>query len=79
VTYDSATPPATLLLTIEGMHCGSCALLIDDALGDVPGVLASTTSSKTRATTITHDHRASGSEIIAVIESLGYRATPTSR
>ncbi|AWK76809.1 heavy metal transporter (plasmid) [Rhodococcus oxybenzonivorans] len=23
---------------VEGMHCGSCALLIDDALDDLPGV-----------------------------------------
>ena len=67
---------STLELTVDGMHCGSCALLIDDALGDVPGVLASTTSSKDRRSTITVDDNASHSEILAAIEALGYRAEP---
>jgi copper chaperone len=69
--------PNTLALTIHGMHCGSCALLIDDALADLPGVLTSTTSAKTHASTITHDHRANPQQIITTIESLGYRATPS--
>ena len=65
-------------LAVDGMHCGSCALLIDDALADLPGVLASTTSAKNRATSLTHDHRANLEQIITTIESLGYHATPMS-
>jgi copper chaperone CopZ len=68
---------STLELVVEGMHCGSCALLIDDALADLPGILSSATSSKNRAATITHDHRTDLREIITTIESLGYRATPS--
>ena len=68
--------PRTLELVISGMHCGSCALLIDDALADLPGVLASTTSIKTRRSTITHDQRTTRAEVLAAIEELGYRAEP---
>lgn len=67
--------PSTLELAVDGMHCGSCALLIDDALTDLPGILTSTTSSKNRASTITHDHRTNPQQIITTIEALGYRAT----
>ena len=31
---------------IEGMHCASCALLIDDTLQDLPGVRSTRTSMK---------------------------------
>jgi copper chaperone CopZ len=68
------TTSNTVELTVRGMHCGSCALLIDDALTDVPGVITSTTSSKAQRSTITHDQRATHVEIIAAIEALGYRA-----
>jgi Cu+-exporting ATPase len=67
---------STLVLTIEGMHCGSCALLIDDALADVPGVLSANTSSKHRRATIVHDNRATRAHLIAAIADLGYDATP---
>lgn len=68
------THPGTLELTVEGMHCSSCALLIDDALADLPGVLTATTSSKTQSSTITHDHRCDPETIIAAIDDLGYHA-----
>jgi Cu+-exporting ATPase len=70
------TTSNTLELTVRGMHCGSCALLIDEALTDVPGVITSTTSSKAQRSTITHDQSATHAEIIAAIEALGYRAEP---
>jgi copper chaperone CopZ len=70
------TASTTLQLTVRGMHCGSCALLIDDTLADIPGVITSTTSSKNQRSTITHDHRANPADIVAAIEDLGYHATP---
>lgn len=66
----------TLQLDVRGMHCGSCALLVDDALADLPGVLASRTSARTERSTVTHDERVAPVEIIASIEQLGYRAEP---
>lgn len=68
---------STLELAVGGMHCGSCALLIDDALTDLPGILTATTSSKNGVSTITHDHHTNPQQIITTIEALGYRATPT--
>lgn len=67
----------TVTLTIEGMHCGSCALLIDDALADLPGVLTSSTSAKDRRSTVAHDGRTDRAAIVGAIEALGYRAEPT--
>ena len=31
-------PTSTHVFRIHGMHCGSCSLLIDDTLEDLPGV-----------------------------------------
>jgi copper chaperone len=70
------TDTSTLELTISGMQCGSCALLIDDVLADLPGVLTSTTSSKTQRSIVTHDQRTTPAEIAATITELGYEATP---
>ncbi|WP_226380334.1 heavy-metal-associated domain-containing protein [Pseudonocardia sp. KRD291] len=69
----------TLQLNVRGMHCGSCALLIDDALADLPGVLDSRTSTKARRSSITHDDRTGHLDIIAVIKKLGYRVEPVNR
>lgn len=70
------TQTSTLELTISGMHCGACALLIDDVLADLPGVLTSTTSTKTQRSVVTHDQRATPAEIAAAVAELGYQATP---
>lgn len=72
----TAETSATIELTVHGMHCGSCALLIDDALADLPGVLTSHTSTKTQRSAITHDHRTTQAQIVATIEDLGYSAEP---
>jgi copper chaperone len=67
----------THIFRIEGMHCGSCALLIDDALEDLPGVHGTQTTIKHRRSTVELDAtRTSPQEVIAVIEELGYRASP---
>lgn len=66
----------TLVLQIDGMHCGSCALLIDDALADLPGVITARTSAKARRSTITHDPLvAAASDVVRIIEGLGYSCT----
>jgi copper chaperone len=71
--------PVSMRVTIVGMHCGSCALLIDDVLADLPGVHSSATSHETRTSIITHDRRATPTDILATIEALGYRAEPSDR
>ncbi|MFI7119421.1 heavy-metal-associated domain-containing protein [Amycolatopsis sp. NPDC049868] len=62
---------------VEGMHCGSCALLIDDALEDLPGVLSTQTTMKKGVSIVELDaDRSSVEDVIKVIEELGYRASP---
>lgn len=67
----------THTFTVEGMHCASCALLIDDALADLPGVLDSRTSRKKGSSVVELDTAACTPEdVIATIRELGYTASP---
>lgn len=66
----------THVFHIDGMHCGSCALLIDDALEDLPGVRSTRTTLKQGRTTVELDaSETSPQDVIAAIEGLGYRAS----
>jgi copper chaperone CopZ len=59
------------------MHCGSCALLVDDTLEDLPGVESSQTSVKQSRSTVELDLTHSGPDaVVAAIAELGYRASP---
>ncbi|WP_280411853.1 heavy-metal-associated domain-containing protein [Nocardia asiatica] len=61
---------------IEGMHCGSCALLIDDTLDDLPGVHNTQTTMKKGHSTVELDtSTTTPTDIIAAIGKLGYTAT----
>lgn len=69
-------PKTTLTVQVTGMHCGSCALLIDDALGDLPGVNSSQTSAKHGRSTIELDPEVSSpAEVLGAIDELGYNAS----
>ncbi|SFR28142.1 Copper chaperone CopZ [Lentzea waywayandensis] len=68
----------THVFEVAGMHCGSCALLIDDALEDLPGVVEARTSVKLRRSTVELDlSRSSPQDVISAIEELGYTASLT--
>ncbi len=68
---------STYTFRVQGMHCGSCALLIDDALGDLPGVRSTQTRVKAGLSTVELDLTQSHpSDVINAIEELGYRASP---
>ncbi|MET9817330.1 MULTISPECIES: cation transporter [unclassified Streptomyces] len=43
---------AQVVLRVEGMHCTSCGLLIDDELEDIPGVQSSRTDVNAGRTTV---------------------------
>jgi len=67
----------TRIFRVEGMHCGSCALLIDDTLHDLPGVHGSQTSGREQRSTVELDlSQTSAEDVISAIEELGYRAAP---
>ncbi|NEW33312.1 heavy-metal-associated domain-containing protein [Nocardia cyriacigeorgica] len=57
------------------MHCGSCALLIDDTLEDLPGVASTQTSMKKRLSTVDLDATVTTpDDVVAAITELGYTA-----
>ncbi|MFN2495117.1 MAG: heavy-metal-associated domain-containing protein [Pseudonocardiaceae bacterium] len=69
-------PTTTYTFRIEGMHCGSCALLIDDALADLPGIRSTQTSVKQGRSTVELDPgQCTPSDVLAAIADLGYTAT----
>jgi copper chaperone CopZ len=60
---------------VEGMHCGSCALLIDDTLSDLPGVRGTQTTVKpSRSTVELEATQTNPEDVITAIVTLGYRA-----
>ncbi|GGM60511.1 hypothetical protein GCM10012275_34520 [Longimycelium tulufanense] len=60
---------------VEGMHCGSCGLLIDDTLEDLPGVHSTQTSVKQGHSVVEIDTTAcTPDEVIAAIAEAGYTA-----
>ena len=66
----------THVFEVSGMHCGSCALLIDDALEDLPGVLGTQTMVKQGRATVELDlGRSSPDDVVRAIEELGYQAS----
>lgn len=61
---------------VEGMHCGSCALLIDDVLEDLPGVRSTQTTLKQGRATVDLDlSQNSPQDVVKAIEELGYQAS----
>jgi len=64
---------STHVFRVEGMHCGSCPLLIDDTLEDLPGVSRSHTELKAGRSTVTLDAtRTDLQQVIDTITGLGY-------
>jgi copper chaperone CopZ len=73
-------PARTLTLHIEGMHCASCGLVIDEQLDDLEGVLSSRTSVRKGISTVVFDaDRCSPTKITEAIASAGYQARPSAR
>jgi copper chaperone len=66
---------STHVFQVDGMHCGSCPLLIDDTLEDLPGVSRSQTELKSRRSTVQLDTAVTDTQqVIDTITDLGYTA-----
>ena len=64
-------------VALEGMHCSTCALTIEDALRAVPGVQRAEVSAATkRARVVWVAQQVRPSQWMAAIEHAGYRAVP---
>ncbi len=65
----------TLIFAVDGMHCASCGMLIDDALADLDGVLTSTTSFRTGTAVVeVQPGRVETAAVIAAVGEAGYTA-----
>jgi Cu+-exporting ATPase len=65
------------IFKVEGMHCTSCALLIDEELEEVKGVKRAKTNYARQTTEVEFDERAVGdTTILTTIAQAGYKATP---
>lgn len=65
-----------ITLKIQGMHCTSCALNIDGALEDTPGVFRAETSYARAQVVIDFDPaQISSKKLITIIAEQGYQAT----
>jgi copper chaperone len=71
---------ARLVLTIAGMHCASCGMLIDEALEDLPGVLRSATNLRKNQCEVSYEGDPSTlSQITEEITALGYTVVASTR
>lgn len=75
---DTETGPV-VVLKVEGMHCSSCGLLIDDELEDVPGVRSARTDVRNARSTIRLEEGTTvdTDTLVAAVQRAGdYKAWP---
>ena len=58
---------------IVGMHCTSCAMNLEDALLDVPGVTEADASFKSAKLTVEHDGSVSSDDVRKAVAEAGYQ------
>lgn len=68
----------TTHLAIGGMHCASCANILTRALNKVPGVTSANVNYGTEKATVTYEDSATAEQLIAAVQSKGYRAEVSS-
>lgn len=70
-------PLATVEFAVEGMHCGSCAALIEETLVEQPGVSAASVDLESARAVVSFARTdLSIEELQSAIEEAGYSATP---
>ncbi|GHE39063.1 cation transporter [Streptomyces lavendulocolor] len=75
---DTETGPL-VVLKVEGMHCSSCGLSIDDELEEVPGVRSASTDVRSGRSTVRLDETAAvdTDALVAAVHRAGdYTARP---
>lgn len=71
------TPSVQHTFAVQGMHCTSCTLLIDDTLEDLEGVLSAATSLRQGITVVELDPNVCTPDVVgAAIAELGYHSSP---
>lgn len=62
---------ATTTVQIEGTHCHSCKMLIEDVCAETDGIISCDVDFKTGQTTIEHDENVDWEAFKKEVESLG--------
>ncbi|MFB9556920.1 heavy metal-associated domain-containing protein [Streptomyces roseoviridis] len=76
---EAASSGPQLILEVEGMHCTSCGLLIDDELEEIPGVSSARTDVRTGRSTVRFEEGAvvDTDALLAAVRRAGeYEARP---
>jgi heavy metal translocating P-type ATPase len=69
--------PATVELTVGGMHCSACAIRIQGALASQPGVVSAAVNLATNKAFVAFDDTAVGTDrLCEAVAGIGYSATP---
>jgi copper chaperone len=69
------TGVSKLELSVEGMHCSSCGIWIDEAVEEIDGVISSRTKVRRGRTVVELDPgKVEVGAVLQAINSLGYRA-----
>jgi len=65
-------------LVVTGMHCQSCVALIEESLGQEPGVVSVSVDLDSARATVAFDSLVTGlDKLCAVVAGLGYGASPS--
>ena len=65
--------PISITISINGMHCGNCGILIDDALEGLPGVTRAATNVRTGKCRVQFDPQKTAlPQLASEITALGY-------
>ena len=78
-SHGSGPTTDPIVLHVDGMHCASCAALIEDVLLEVPGVVGVTVSLDQASALVAVDRAAppGADSLCALIEEQGYSARPS--
>jgi P-type Cu+ transporter len=72
---DSAEPPQTTQIDIEGMTCASCVARVERSVAKVDGVQEVAVNFANHVGTIIHNSELSEQQILSAVEKAGYKAT----
>ncbi len=73
----TTTENKTCTISIQGMHCASCANKIENALHNIQGVKKANVNVATEKATVEFEPQVKQQTLTKTIEDLGYKAIPT--
>lgn len=62
--------------TVEGMHCSSCVMNIEESVLEVPGVVDVEASLRANKVTVEHDGSVAEQAVLEAIREAGYAGVP---